>query len=373
MDLPSWLKPEILWLVGWLGTNISSAILNKAAFQFAHFKYPLALSFIHMVCQSLFTFFFVRLGQRVPHQQLSRKEYLRIVMYAQFFALNIVIGNACLKYASVSFVRVTRSTVPIVAMFFTYFLQGKSYPLRVKLSLVPILIGATIATYGELEVGLSQLGLIFCVLACIFAALKAVLSNKYLTGNLSLHPLDLLDRTAPLAALSMLPFVFLAGEHKEVMTTWMDHATPNNVMIVFSTAVAALALNYTSFRLNAVTSAVALTVASNAKESLTIVLSFIIFQNKVTATGAIGTLMVLLSSIIYSREAARAKALGTLRDTPKVRTVTPSGQQPISPISLKQMANPDLQHKASDPISLKAALYPDPPPPNGGDGRQLDP
>mmetsp|Transcript_45978 Transcript_45978/g.74994 ORF Transcript_45978/g.74994 Transcript_45978/m.74994 type:complete len:370 (+) Transcript_45978:166-1275(+) len=302
-------NPEFLWLLAWLSMNISTSLLNKAAFQFAHFKYPLMLSLIHMLCQYLFTLIYVGVAKLAPRKALTSREYMTIAIYAQFFALNIVVGNACLKYASVSFTRVTRSTVPIVAMFFSYFLQGKTYPLRVKLSLVPILVGAGIATYGELQVGLSTFGLILCMLACVFAALKAVLSNKYLTGSLSLHPLDLLDRTSPLAALSMIPFVLLSGEFSEVMEKWPDHATPNNVFIVLSTALAALALNFTSFKLNAVTSAVALTVASNAKESLTILLSFMIFKNKITVTGGFGMFMVLVSSIVYSRESSRAKAL----------------------------------------------------------------
>jgi len=335
----AWFKEhgEILWLLCWLSMNISTALLNKAAFQFAHFTYPLTLSFIHMVCQFAFTFFYVRVGKNIQRKVLSSRDYFTIFVYAQFFALNIVVGNACLKYASVSFVRVTRSTVPIIAMILSFLLQGKSYPLRVKLSLIPILIGATIATYGEVEVGLSQLGLLLCVLAVLFAAMKAVLSNKYLTGSLSLHPLDLLDRTSPLAALSMLPFIILTGEHDQLMEKWGDHATPANVLIVFSTALAALALNYTSFKLNAVTSAVALTVASNAKESLTIILSFLIFKNKITATGSFGTIMVLLSSIIYSRESSRSKAQGSS-----------SGDSSSSKPPLPPNHSPDYPHKVSD-------------------------
>eukprot|EP00276_Gloeochaete_wittrockiana_P008467 CAMPEP_0184663386 /NCGR_PEP_ID=MMETSP0308-20130426/47947_1 /TAXON_ID=38269 /ORGANISM="Gloeochaete witrockiana, Strain SAG 46.84" /LENGTH=395 /DNA_ID=CAMNT_0027106095 /DNA_START=184 /DNA_END=1371 /DNA_ORIENTATION=- len=276
---------------------MSTAILNKAVFQFAEFHYPLVLSAIHLLIQSIFTGVYVRVLGKVQRKSLNTKEQGVIAFFALLFCLNIILGNSALRYVSVSFSRTIRSTIPIVTMILSYFILRKKYNIKTQVAFVPLMLGVFLATYGE--VGLSKLGFFISVISVFFAALKAVLSNKYLTGNYKLHPLDLLDRTASLAFLSLIPFVFLFGEasrfQEEVFTV-----SGNRWLLILSSAFAALALNYTSFKLSQITSALAVTVAGNAKEGATIILSVIIFRNPISLTNLLGMVLVLISSAIYS-------------------------------------------------------------------------
>lgn len=163
-----------------MANNIFVTILNKAIFANVDFKYPYALSTIHMACNvigSQLYFFFARfiysftsslpilpplisssliptslpaclcLRNQKP-KQLEGSSRGPIFLLSIVFALNIAIGNTSLRWVSVNFNQVFRALVPAIVMIISTLYYGKTYSSQRKLAIIPIVIGVALTFYG---------------------------------------------------------------------------------------------------------------------------------------------------------------------------------------------------------------------------------
>eukprot|EP00741_Cyanophora_paradoxa_P002820 tig00000632_g2737.t1 len=300
----------LFWTVSWLIANMCTTLLNKAVFhsRFGSWKFPLTLSACHLLTQATFTLFYVRVAGRVQRKNVDRHGRVLLLFFAALFAANIVMGNSGLRYVTVSFSQICRALVPTITVVLSRFILGKTYPLRVKLSLIPILIGVCLAAYGELNFHI--LGFTLMMATVVLASLKAIYSNKFLTGAYKLEAFDLLDRVTPPALLMLVPFIFATGEADRLIAwqpkrdaAWEDlpfWVPQRHAAYILLSCAASLWLNYASFRYNQVTSALSITVAGNAKEALTIVVSVFVFKNTVTPLNLFGTVVTICGSCLYS-------------------------------------------------------------------------
>eukprot|EP00741_Cyanophora_paradoxa_P022979 tig00021532_g22198.t1 len=327
------------WTLNWLLANMATTILNKAVFheRFGGWKFPLTLSAVHLAVQALFTLLYVRLAGLVERRHVDSRGRALLLLFSVLFAANIVFGNAGLRYVTVSFSQICRALVPSVTVLLSRLVLGKTYPLRVKLSLVPILAGVCLAAYGE--IAFHALGFALMMATVLLASLKAIYSNKFLTGAYRLHPLDLLERAALPSLLLLLPAIAASGEAARLAR--LGPPPPSAALYVALSAGASLWLNYASFRYNQVTSALSITVAGNAKEALTIVVSLLIFRNPVSPLNALGTALAIAGSALYSalqyREATRSVAAAAAAGrkagqeaAPPAESAEPAGAKPAA-------------------------------------------
>mmetsp|Transcript_1335 Transcript_1335/g.2532 ORF Transcript_1335/g.2532 Transcript_1335/m.2532 type:complete len:354 (-) Transcript_1335:561-1622(-) len=281
----------------WLLANISTTILNKAVFTFAKFYFPITLSALHFGLQSVFTFLYIRIFRIAQAKELDQRGTSVIQSFSILFCLNIVIGNSGLRYVTVSFRQALQASIPVMVVPLSAIILQKNFSTRVKLCLAPTLCGVALAAYGEVE--FHVIGSALTTLGCFFAALKAVLSNKFLTGNYKLHPLDLLSRIAPLAFLELIPFIIFMGEAKRLAVEWQFYMNFRDLSLILASAFAALALNYASFKFSQATSALTVCLAGNMRDVCTIGLSVLIFQNQISPVNALGICMAITGSALY--------------------------------------------------------------------------
>lgn len=137
-----------------------------------------------------------------------------IFIFSFFFAMNIAIGNMSLRWVSVNFNQVMRALVPAIVMAISMMFLGKNYSNSRKWAVVPIIIGVALTFYGEMH--FTAIGSFYTFLCVILAAAKAVMSGELLTGDLKLHPIDLVYKMCPLALLQTVFLSMVTGEAVEI-------------------------------------------------------------------------------------------------------------------------------------------------------------
>ena len=316
-----------VWLLLWTANNVGVTLLNKSAFAHVDFKYPFFLSFVHMLCNYVGSVIVFRklasetkkthvddddalpgsegcvhgLLGKIVRRDLDAKARRVIVAFSVVFSLNIAIGNLSLRYVSVNFNQVMRSLVPAMTIIMGFALGRRTSRRRV-ISVVPIIIGVAMACFGDMSY--TTLGF-FITVACIFlAALKVVASGELLTGNLKLHPVDLLGHMAPLAMIQCLLLSFLTGEISSIVARWNAELSPMvnyfPLTVVFISGICSFSLNICSLMANKLTSPLTLCIAANVKQVLMIAISTIIFHIEITPLNGSGIVVVLLGSARYS-------------------------------------------------------------------------
>jgi hypothetical protein len=94
---------------------------------------------------------------------------------------------------SVAFHQILRSTVPLFTILIYRLYFSRTYSTTTYLSLVPIILGVCMVTYGDYY--FTVLGFSLTLLGVILAALKTITSNRLMTGSLALPALEILSCT----------------------------------------------------------------------------------------------------------------------------------------------------------------------------------
>ena len=115
-----------------------------------------------------------------------------------------------------------RALVPVVAMTASMLLYGRSYSTKRKWAVVPIVLGVALTFYGDISA--TPYGVFYTALCVILAALKVIAAGELLTGDLKLHPIDLLSKMCPLALIQIAVLSFMSGEVTEIASRW-SHLT----------------------------------------------------------------------------------------------------------------------------------------------------
>jgi len=216
-------------------------------------------------------------------------------MFSVLFSLNIAIGNMSLRFVSVSFNQVSRALVPVIVMIISIMYFGKSYSTERKIAVIPIVMGAAMTVYGEMSY--STVGAMYTLACVVLAALKAVVSGELLTGELKLHPVDLLLKMCPLALIQIGFFAIVTGEVGEIWEhrdSLLNSAAPQ--VILFS-GVLAFLLNVSSFMANKSTSALTLCICANIKQVLLAFIGTLYFGDSVSMLNGVGILVACAGSL----------------------------------------------------------------------------
>lgn len=282
------------WLSMWFVQNIGVTFWNKKAL--TAIRLPVTLTFVHMICNSLGAFLYINVYKGIERKPLKPGQQSLMVYFSMIFVSNIITGNWSLGLVSITFNQVMRALVPGVVVGLSMLILGKTYSTQRKASLLPVAYGVYLTCTGDNTS--TFFGVLITLTAVIFAGLKAVLSNKFLSGDLKLHPVDLILHQAPLSAMWCLMAMLMTGEWQTLMGHWDQ--IPSLSVWYLITGVISFLLNVTSFYANKVTSPVTLCVCGNVKQIMVITMSILINHDVITTQKMIGISLVTLGGIAYA-------------------------------------------------------------------------
>ena len=160
------------------------------------------------------------IANKFEFPKLSRNEFGRLFLYSFIFSFNIVYSQYGMKLTSLSLNQVTRATTPLYQCLLEYLLVNKSHSGYNLLPLLPVILGVSLTSLGDLQV--TFIGLFISISSVFISALKGVLSMKILQKDLKtkLQEYTFLMIVAPLAITWIGIFEFSLRQFNEGGFLW---------------------------------------------------------------------------------------------------------------------------------------------------------
>lgn len=201
-----------------------------------------------------------------------------------------------------------RSTCPVVTIILYRVIYKRTYGTETYLSMIPLIAGVGLATYGDYYFALP--GFLLTSLGVLLASIKTVATNRLMTGSLKLSAMEVLLRMSPLATIQCLLYAAGSGEISRIQTSiGKELFTIQFLLGIAGNAVMAFGLNLVSFQTNKVAGALTISVCGNVKQCLTILLGIVLFSVRVAPLNGVGMVVAVAGAAYYSTvELTRKKA-----------------------------------------------------------------
>ena len=287
-------------VVVWMFLNITIGNLNGWILKRHAFAYPVMLTSIHMVVCWICSGIALRLDMFRPRSAVSSATLRKVACLSVTFCLSVTCGNVALRFIYVSFAQMVTAASPLFTMALMFVAVGKRYSRTATLSMVPMCGGVMMCTAGEINFHLLGFGAV--IAATLLRGIKSILQQRLLQS-----PEERLDSMSLLYHMSG-PSVLILG----VISAATEHAAFHDErlyapeaarlwgLILLSGGVSFF-LNLANFVVTKYTSAVSLQVLGNVKVVLSILVSLLIFNNKVSEFSVLGSVITLLGVAMYNR------------------------------------------------------------------------
>lgn len=265
---------------------------------FYNFKFPAIMSFVHQTFTTTFSFLeniFCGYDKEKDESSQGFKSFVYVVLLSFLFSFNIVTGNLSLFYCSVAFVQVMKAIVPIITMILSFFIMHERYSLETIICCFVICAGVAAMCFGEIN--LTVIGFCITLINCFLSSFKKIFMKLVLNN---MNPSKLLIEIAPFSSLEIFTIGLCRKEHIKMINSKNYKAETFCIIGVIFSGIIAYFLNITNFWATHYTSPLTMTIAGCLKQMMTILISFVLFNSKLTYLNGIGIFVTTVGSFWYS-------------------------------------------------------------------------
>lgn len=271
------------------------------------YKFPMFITVLHMTASWIMCGSYMQFVTGWPENTLNfRQQVKQIMPFAICYALSIACNNMSLVLIYPSLNQMLASVGPVVTVLVARTFTGVRSNNWTHGSLLAISIGLMVCSGWEAN--LHVLGMVLAVLATVMRALKSVIQQKILEEKMD--SVLLLFYMAPFAGFWIL-LASLVGEGVEPMKLLIDSQTSGTSMCLALLALGAANacfLNLANFWVTKCTSAVTLQVLGNVKSALNILVSVLIFHNKLRLIQMFGVGICMAGTWVYNKKGGKLPA-----------------------------------------------------------------
>lgn len=267
----------------------------------ADFHYPMILCSMGVVASWTISVGLISLGistvsTKKGQTQITAKWYAtHILPIGMFAALSLGFGNYVYLYLSVSFIQMLKACVPAVTLFVMFCAGLERLDAKVLLGVAVLTIGTTLSAYGEID--FKWIGVVMMVTSEFCEAIRmAVL--QYLLGNLKFELIEGLYWFSP----ASLACLFIGIMWLE-MPAFVRESGVGKIMespgLYICAALLGFLVNYLTLGVIKSTSGLTFKVLGQAKNTVVILISVMVFGSQVTSLQIVGYTISMAGFYVY--------------------------------------------------------------------------
>ncbi|GAB2274853.1 hypothetical protein Dimus_009625 [Dionaea muscipula] len=290
----------------WYLQNIIFNIYNKKALNV--FPFPWLLASFQLLVGSVWMLILWSLKLQ-PAPKISKEFIVALLGPALFHTIGHI--SACVSFSkvAVSFTHVIKSSEPVFSVIFSSFL-GDTYPLTIWLSIIPIVLGCSLAAVTEVSFNFG--GLWGALISNVGFVMRNIYSKKSLQSFKEVDGLNLYGWISILSLLYLFPaavFVegsqWVQGYHHAIEA--VGKPTTFYIWVLLSGLFYHL-YNQSSYQALDEISPLTFSVSNTMKRVVVIIATVLVFRNPVRPLNVLGSAIAILGTFLYSQASAAQKA-----------------------------------------------------------------
>ncbi|XP_022146918.1 xylulose 5-phosphate/phosphate translocator, chloroplastic [Momordica charantia] len=290
----------------WYFQNIVFNIYNKKVLNI--FPFPWLLASFQLFAGSIWMLVLWSLKLQ-PCPKISKPFIIALLGPALFHTIGHI--SACVSFSkvAVSFTHVIKSAEPVFTVLFSSFL-GDSYPLKVWLSILPIVFGCSLAAITEASFNFE--GLSGAMISNVGFVLRNIYSKRSLQNFKEVNGLNLYGWISIISLFYLFPvaiFVegskWVQGYHQAIAS--IGQASTLYIWVLISGIFYHL-YNQSSYQALDEISPLTFSVGNTMKRVVVIVSSVLVFRNPIRPLNAVGSAIAILGTFLYSQTTTKKSA-----------------------------------------------------------------
>ncbi|KAE8673196.1 Xylulose 5-phosphate/phosphate translocator [Hibiscus syriacus] len=290
----------------WYFQNIVFNIYNKKALNV--FPFPWLLASFQLFAGSIWMLVLWSLKLQ-PCPKITKPFINALLGPALFHTIGHI--SACVSFSkvAVSFTHVIKSSEPVFSVVFSSFL-GETYPLKVWLSIVPIVMGCSLAAITEVSFNFE--GLWGALVSNVGFVLRNIYSKRSLQNFKEVNGLNLYGWISIISLFYLFPVAVLV-EGPQWVQGYQNAIQSVGKASTFYTWVLISGIfyhlyNQSSYQALDEISPLTFSVGNTMKRVVVIVSTVLVFRNPVRPLNALGSGIAILGTFLYSQATTKQKS-----------------------------------------------------------------